>query len=214
MAGSWRALWSLGSGTEAVLEAAMEEDRVRALLEMNPHLQRDEAFDIAGVVTHVQSAEELEALSFSQQGDEEMYTAANLKRRQANRNHPAVLAELEIWWDATVDVLTDGKGCSSVAEERKLRVTSEVYVEVFTKVGLALLEADEGREPEAVRAVVEEDWEDDCRGQPDLSQRQWLDSLFELCDVWTLSVEPSEYAGSLRKPFRHRCHAHGCVIAC
>lgn len=142
------------------------------------------------VVTKVAKAEDLANLMWWQQGDEAMYTADNLKARARNRSHPDVLAILDVWWQA----VTSGGKKASVDRNR--------YVMVFTKIGLALTEEGEVADAEVCKQQAEQAWEEDRKGNKSLNERLFLDSVFELADVWTVSTDPDEYVEWLTKLFR------------
>ena len=86
-------------------------------------------------------------------------------------------------------------------------LTRERYVTIFTKIALALLEADEREDPEAsldeCRQLANEAWDGDAKGAETLPKHKWLDSLFELADTWTVGIEAHEYAKFLASLF-HR----------
>lgn len=175
------------SGIEGTLP---ELTRAEMLLESNVFsadaFAADALDDLAearaeGVVTKVQTAEEVAALALWQQGDEEMYTSSNLQARASNRRHPLVVTALDVWWQATLSiiqmsVLADGT--------HRQRVSQGIYVAIFTKIGLGLLEEGEAGDPGECRQQASEAWVEDSKGQADLSSTKWLDALFELADVW------------------------------
>ena len=84
-------------------------------------------------------------------------------------------------------------------------LTRERYVTIFTKIALALLEADEREDPEAsleeCRQLANEAWDSDAKGAETLPKHKWLDSLFELADTWTVGVAAQEYATFLASLF-------------
>lgn len=145
------------------------------------------------VVTKVQSAEDLAGLSFWQQGDEAMYTASNLKARSSNRKHPLVTEVLDIWWAAAT--------ANANASKKKAKVTRSKYVTIFTKIGIALTEEGDEADPEGAHSEAEEAWSEDSKGNDAMNERLFLDSVFELADVWTVTVDPKEYADWLRQLF-------------
>ena len=49
---------------------------------------------------------------------------------------------------------------------------------------------------------AEEDFTSDAAGADSMSREQFMDAIYELCDLWTKSLEVSEYVAFLRRLFR------------
>ena len=111
------------------------------------------------VVTTASNQEEIDQLRWWQQGDEKLETVAMLEKRHANRHDAAVVAELENWWQAALhgsfsatlrtgekNVDVDLRGLTG---GQLKALTKARYCDVFAKIGLALLEADEKAELES-----------------------------------------------------------------
>ena len=107
----------------------------------------------AEAITEVTSADDIADLRWWQQGDKHLETAAVLEERHANRNDPDVRRALSKWWDAALAgdfsaTLRHADGEVSIdmhnLEGGQLqRLDKRRYVDILTKIGLALLEEDE-----------------------------------------------------------------------
>ena len=42
--------------------------------------------------------------------------------------------------------------------------------------------------------VAEEDWARDSKGNPEMEKEDFMDAIFELADLWTSSLEATEYS--------------------
>lgn len=142
-------------------------------------------------ITEVENAEDIAKLKWWQQGDKTLEEAEALEKRFANRRHPAVLRELGLWWDAAVrgtfkdsDPMKPRQPASSTADHFVAPSDDFLdhlhYTAIFTKIGLALSEADEGADVEEARENAELAWAEDSKGRDTLSRKRWLDTVFEL----------------------------------
>jgi len=173
---------------------ANEPSRADLLMETNVFTLANQLAAVQqgeGIVTKVATAEEVANLAWWQQGNEEMYTPTNLQARANNRRHPLVMEALDVWWQATLSLI---KMSVLDAAERRPRVSKRVYVAIFTKIGLGLLEEGEPPDVAEAREQAQQAWAEDSKGQSDLSSTRFLDALFELCDVWTETTSAQEYA--------------------
>ena len=131
-----------------------------------------------------------EVVPIWQQGDMELYSEENIDRRQGLRQDPLVVAQLRNWWQVALRMMRSlGKGDADHLGEQE-------YVVLFRKVYKAIvLEYD----AEEALTCVRDDWVHDSAGSGAMSQEGYMDCLFELADVWTLSVEAEEYATFLQR---------------
>ena len=67
---------------------------------------------------------------------------------------------------------------------------------VFQKVYKLMMPAEDYDEEEA-KSAVHEDWATDSRGKGYLTRDMFIDAVFELADVWTVTTEAVEYASFL-----------------
>ena len=129
--------------------------------------------------------------AFDQDTWDELYSAEALDARVSLRYATDVGKYLRKWTKG-LDAHAESVGWS------RTEINQEAYSFVFFKVSLALTAAPTQAE---LRKTVEEDWEHDSRGAKVLSYEQLKDSLFEVCDVFTLSTESKEYCEFLGRLF-------------
>lgn len=120
-------------------------------------------------------------------GNREFYTAANLKKRRELRYHPMVKDALKSFWDLMATEL-------DLQDEE---MGKKAYYHEYRKTRQALA-------PEMPEDLFEQsmlmDWFADCSNRPEpgsskqLGRTQFHDSIFELADLWTWSLDPAEYA--------------------
>ena len=166
-------------------------------------------------VTEVTNAEDVANLRWYEQGDMQLQTPEMLEKRAALRQDKVVLRELNVWWDAAL------KGSFAAAAAGRRQMSRELdfdleevdggeqspainksrYVAIMTKMALALLEDDEPKDIQEARKQARESWSEDAGERATLSRKRWLDSIFELADTWTESVDNVEYAMFLRALF-------------
>lgn len=139
----------------------------------------------------VTSNEELAALPYWQQGDTELNTAEALDLRGALRHEPAIVAELQVWWEAAQRSLQSGPDptASAIPKADYLRMSR-----MLSKVMLS--EADFDRDE--AQAAAEEDWAEDAGGGDEMARERFMNGLFELADVWTVGIDAAEYVAFLR----------------
>lgn len=134
--------------------------------------------------------------AFWQQGDAELSTEANFKRRFKLRRAPKVIDALDAFWKSAVA----GSGVAGKIDEDG-HITKEGHRQLYMRIYKVMLEE---WDPEATEAdeSIEEDWEKDAQGGDSLSRELFFDSLFELADTWTPSIDEQEYADFLWNLFR------------
>lgn len=115
---------------------------------------------------------------YHQQGDEEMYTLANMLKRENLRTHPAVTGITNRFWRVAAR-----PGAPTIDEAD--------YTRLFTCVLRVV--APEMDEEEAT-AAIRRDWEADSGGQQYLDPAGLHNALFELADTWCAGVEWKEYS--------------------
>ena len=143
-----------------------------------------------GVRTSIDEDEE--PVPFWQQGDLAFYSKDSLKKRYELRHHDDVMEQLQLWWYTALRSMQSG----DVADAHEL--VRERYVEVSIRIYKAMIEDFDLREAEKSAA---DDWEHDSRGATTLGRERFMDSMFELADVWTHSMEPIEYSFFLKTLF-------------
>ena len=145
---------------------------------------------LEGVRTSMDEGDE--AVPYWQQGDLAFYSKDSLKKRYELRHNEEVVEQLQLWWDTALRSMQSGN--DSDAHE----LVCERYVEFSIRIYKAMIENFDLAEAEQ---SARDDWEDDSRGEPTLGRERFMDSMFELADVWTHSMEPVEYASFLKTLF-------------
>lgn len=160
-----------------------------------------------GAVTEVESQAAAEELEWYQQGNIELYTAERLKQRARLRRDPRVAESLEMWWQAALrgdlsegsralDGEVTGQGNGGIDHASSIGFGG--YTAFLSRVYRVIL-----RDFEAVEAgmAIEKDWVQDSRGAERLTRTRFLDSLFELADMWTAGICPYQYTAFLMSLF-------------
>ena len=140
----------------------------------------------SSALTSVESMHELAAVPFWAQGDAAMYTPEAIAARIQLRTHPDVITKLQLWWDTAI------RSCG--AGPNALLLHKEAYMEVSRLLVKVLLPT---FSPAEAEAAAEADWEADCRGKAALSRARFMDSVFELADLWTHGISVREYVDFL-----------------
>ena len=182
----------LGSALRAdqACTSALDHTRARRNFEESQELME-------GVVSEVERSEELAAISFVRQGDAKMNTIRSFELRQANRRKAVVLEALHKWWMVVLRTLRQVEQ----AEADNSSLSEEFYIRLLVRIARALLEEDDYDEAE-VTAEACEDWRRDMRRNSTngrMERTAFLDGMFELADIWTLSMDAKEYAAFLNR---------------
>ena len=145
------------------------------------------------IVLEAETQEQLQSLHKWEQGDKALYSSASIEARYKNRTNKEVYHWLDVWWDSAFEHSHSGS-------ERPMAMSKQVYVKLFVRVSQAIFEfeSEEWDEAELMR-LVEEAWDEESGGQDQLTRSRFNDSLFELVDMWTDTVEPAEYVSFLRR---------------
>jgi hypothetical protein len=149
------------------------------------------------IVLEAETQEQLQSLHKWEQGDKALYSSASIEARYKNRTNKEVYHWLDVWWDSAFERSGSHSGSRS---ERPTVMSKQVYVNIYVRVSQAIFEfeSEDWEEAELVR-LVEEAWDEESGGQGHLTRSQFNDSLFELVDMWTDTVEPAEYVSFLRR---------------
>jgi hypothetical protein len=147
------------------------------------------------IVLEAETQEHLQSLHKWEQGDKALYSSASIEARYKNRTNKEVYHWLDVWWDSAFE-----RSGSHSGSERPTAMSKQVYVNIYVRVSQAIFEfeSEDWEEAELVR-LVEEVWDEESGGQGHLTRSQFNDSLFELVDMWTDTVEPAEYVSFLRR---------------
>ena len=140
---------------------------------------------------------EAAALPYHLQGDASFDTKDARRRREQLRHAPRVLEALEVWW-ATA---THSGLALTVASGDALSKTQ--YQVMSTKMYRAMVAE---YVAEDARAVADEEWENDAAGGVALDREAFMDSIFEVADLWTATIDEDECAPAVS------AHAHALLL--
>ena len=127
-----------------------------------------------------------ESSNYWDQADETMHTEVAWRLRLKLRSHPLIVGELE--------------RCSwlIIPKDSDKNADLKVYTKLQMSIYKALVEPMDEKD---ARKCAKSDWSKDCKGQPDMNREAAMDSFFEMADMWTRSIDPTEYWAFLRKLF-------------
>jgi hypothetical protein len=122
--------------------------------------------------TEVKSLEELDKLPFWMQGDAHLNTDSAIHARAQLRRHPAIMTQLQLWWETAQRSMQQGRGSGYVAST----VTRDEYIKVSRLLSKAMMEQ---FSPVDAQRAAEEDFDIDAAGGETLSREQFMDAIFE-----------------------------------
>jgi len=115
------------------------------------------------------------------QGNANFYTIENLKKRKALKHHPDVMKNiLELWNLVVPDSSTP-------------TISKDKFVTLMIRLHCLMSPSSGDFEFEKILALAEEDWIKDSGGLETMSKNKFVDSIFELIDIWTKSMTLDEY---------------------
>ena len=134
------------------------------------------------------------------QGDLDMYTAVSMEKRKDNRNHPKVLAILELMW---TNCKRHHSSSGDWMDKEEYRLLHDRMVRVFSSSagpGAPTADGEEKNEAEAMHELspeekeqaFEDDWEMDSHGDGRLEKDDLFDSMFQLADMWCETTDVEE----------------------
>ena len=124
------------------------------------------------------------------EGDIDYYSSHNIMVRRRVKYDEQVVALLKELWDAVALDLEGDADC--------LGIGREAFLMFATKTSRFLVPPP--IHPDKLRAFAEEDWaKDSDEAGEKMSPDKFCDSLFQIVDVWTDSVETEEYVGMLTR---------------
>ena len=177
----WRkasALFTMGSAftrdhEDALRRRARDLDRVRKGLKTR------------FISPEVEDVKMRNKLDFRNQGDSSMYTSEALLRRRRCRANTAVDNEIERWW-----------GRFNVLDSEHETMTLMEYCCMNIGLEFALDRGD--LSDEELMRIACEDWIADAGGSYLVDRTLFFEAIFELCDIWCDSTDPSEYVTFLK----------------
>jgi hypothetical protein len=128
---------------------------------------------------------------YYQQGNLQMYTSENIRRRLALKQDPKIQQVINQWWSATVKV------------KNKPHISKRTYMSLGMAVYTVMMPASTGKTLEDARRSTEEDWVQDTRGShiQAMDYKQFYTSIFQLADIWCESIDLNEYVMFLTSLF-------------
>ena len=174
---------------------SMEKTRARAAF-------NEEAAE--GVVMEVSDKADLKAIDKYHQADASMHTLEAWERRFALRRDKDVRQALHLWWTAALRTIQ--------AENPEIEIPvldKETYIRIYKLIFRALAkEVREKYDEEEAIECAEEDWAADSRDGETMPREQFMDSLFQIADLYTDDAVGSDYAVFLERQLG-RCLAKG-----
>lgn len=140
------------------------------------------------VVHTVQDVQELDSIQMWRQGDADLATADNVRKRFMLRHTPEIHKVHAAFWD--VMMRSNGRR----RDDFGAKLNRDDYFALFERVYVVLLDNFDKHDAEK---TISEDWENDCKGQDGLSYEAFGDCLFELADTWVSSIDAGDYAAFL-----------------
>lgn len=119
------------------------------------------------------------------QGDPQLYTRDNVAARLTLRRDPLVGTALQKWWAVMQNTFGTPDAPATFLVEHQ-------FVTILCKLGKALLNDVDYDRAEVLEAA-QADWEMDSCAQVQMTREMFMDSLFELCDIWTDGISALEY---------------------
>lgn len=170
-------------------QTAAWADRARASWQ---HRSTSSTLQSGNIVTEV--AANGKGPSFQLQGDTSLNTLSAFTARTKLRRNPAITGELTQWWSAVLSG-------AQLARPGTHILTFADYLLVYELLFSDLL--DEEYDEEEARDAALDDWAKDSPDGETLESDAFLDSIFEVADMYTTSLEAEAYIGFL-KELRHR----------
>lgn len=161
--GKWLSLHCLAS---TPILSVLSETLVR--VKAKQHLATDGS---AGTTLEVQSEDELKALPFWAQGDRDLNTQAALEARARLRKVPAIVAELQRWWD------TAQRSMQSAGDASRDELTRDEYIRMSRLLSKAI---SHDFDPLEAQQAAEEDWEADASADGRMPRARFMDAIFEV----------------------------------
>ncbi|CAM9541455.1 unnamed protein product, partial [Ectocarpus sp. 4 AP-2014] len=121
------------------------------------------------------------------QGDIDMYSSANQKKRKRLKRAPAVQEKIKTLWSLAT---SDGEGCDVEAS-----LSKETFLSIMVKIHVLIIFPPVDLSWAMTNAL--KDWEKDNAGLETMNLDRFVDSIFELVDIWTETTEEQEYLDML-----------------
>ena len=170
-----------GHHAKVVLASTVERTKARLGMTAATH----------GIVFEVGDEDKLKELNRYTQADASMHTLASWEKRMRLRRTPAVRHSLHIWWMVTLHTISQEKAIDSHFHGLDVDAYIAIYKLLFQ--ALAEMHGEEYDEAEAIE-FAEADFAQDSSDGKSVKREVFQDSLFELADLWTDTVDSRVYA--------------------
>ena len=132
--------------------------------------------------------------NYREEGNMEHYTTDSVAKRKALRDDPTIVDRLEHFYNCFAASRSGGGSANSIPRAELLAVQLSMCRALFSDDDWNLDEA---------RQAVEEEWGREVGAAATTMPRAtFLDSMFELADIWTVEIDRDEYAGFLVALFK------------
>lgn len=146
---------------------------------------------------------------YSKQVNLAMYSDENLLKRDKLRSNPKIIAILDKWWLNTKKDI-DTNGVEGISRNNYISLSMAIYYVLMmmnSQEDQAYISHPESptnfNQPTLLdaRKCAEEDWSNDSKGNSYITKEIFMDSIFELADLWCESVRAMEYIEFLERMF-------------
>lgn len=145
-------------------------------------------------VLEVKTAEEAAKLAYHCQGNASLNTKEAFAQRQTVRRHPLVMQELDKWWGNALKLQARQRGPLGGS------LSQDSYLTIYRLMSYDLLGDEEYIEADADAEALEE-WEKDGIKGKRMERDQFMNTIFEVCDVYSTSPPScSDLQSSLQDP--------------
>jgi hypothetical protein len=128
----------------------------------------------------------LDVKEYRQGGDKEMDTPENLAKRKELRSNKQVVKILTRYF----------KTCGSARKTGFISKPEYIYFHI--RIARALI-TDDGTPAEMTKRAAEEEWDREVNVLPMMPQEIFMDSVFEIADIWTPTIDVDLYIDFLTK---------------
>jgi hypothetical protein len=129
---------------------------------------------------------------YHQQGNLQMYTTENIRKRLALKHEAIIQEVISQWWNATLKL-----------KNKPTHISKRVYMSLCMAVYTVMMPASTGKTIEDARRSAEDDWIQDSRGShiQIMDFKVFYNAIFQLADIWCESIELNEYVTFLSSLF-------------
>lgn len=126
-----------------------------------------------------------ESVPYHLQGDPDLHTAHIMRHRRALKEHPKIVQWIHVYWQTFCKNRYDAVSKSFVNQ-----MSEDDFVLLEMKIAKALYPV---FNKEHAERLARRDWKHDSQGLPTMDVARFSNSIFELVDIWTVSLDVEEY---------------------